>query len=102
MSANGFQVLMSDLLKAADVFQEQSGVLSRVMPAGGPAVPNGGGADVNTAMQAAVRLLGTMNAQLAAAISQHATRLRDAHAKYANSESDIENLAYQITNPDSI
>lgn len=102
MSANGFQVLMSDLLKAADVFQEQSGVLSRVMPAGGPAVPNGGGADVNTAMQAAVRLLGTMNAQLAAAISQHATRLRDAHAKYANSDIDVASLANQIINPDKI
>jgi hypothetical protein len=102
MSANGFQVLMSDLLKAADVFSVQSGVLSRVMPDDGPVVPDGGGAGINQAMQQAARQLGTENAQLAAAISQHATRLREAHAKYANSESDVANLAYQITNPDSI
>ncbi len=102
MSADGFQVLMSALLKAADVFQEQSGVLSRVMPADGPVVPDGGGADINQAMQAAARLLGTMNASLAAAISQHATGLGDAHAKYANSESGVAKLAYEITNPDSI
>jgi predicted component of type VI protein secretion system len=102
MSTNGFQVLMSDLLNAATVFQEQSGVLSRVMPAGGPVVPDGGGADINQAMQAATQKLGSLNAQLAAAISQHATRLREAHTEYANSENDVENLAYQITNPDSI
>lgn len=102
MSTNGFQVLMSDLLKAADVFQVQSGVLSRVMPDDGPAVPDGGGAAINQAMQQATRQLGAENAQLAAAISQHATRLREAHATYANSESDIEKLAYQITNPDKI
>lgn len=102
MSADGFQVLMSDLLKAADVFQGQSGVLSEVMSADGPVVPDGGGADIDQAMQAAARQLGTMHAQLAAAISQHATRLREAHARYAKSESDLAKLAYQITNPDTI
>jgi hypothetical protein len=102
MSANDFQVLMSALLNAADVFQEQSGVLSNVMPADGPVVPDGGATDINQAMQAATQLLGTKNAQLAAAISQHATGLRDAHAKYANSESDLAKLAYEITNPDTI
>lgn len=102
MGTDGFKVLMSDLLKAADVFQQQSGVLSRVMPGDGPVVPDGGASDINQAMQAAAQLLGTKNAQLAAAISQHGTLLQDAHAKYANSESDLANLAYQITNPDAI
>jgi hypothetical protein len=102
MSTDGFTVLMSDLLKAADVFQFQSGVLSTVMPADGPVVPDGGGVGINQAMQQATQLLGTKNAQLAAAISRHATGLRDAHAKYANSETDLSNLATEITNPDSI
>jgi 4-aminobutyrate aminotransferase-like enzyme len=102
MSADGFKVLMSDLLKAADVFQDQSGVLSTVMPADGPVVPDGGGAGINQAMQAAVQQLGTNNAQLAAAIGRHATRLRDAHAEYANTESHLADLAYEITNPDAI
>jgi len=93
---------MSSLLKAADVFQGQSGVLGNVLPADGPGIADAGGADINQAMQAAARQLGTMNAQLAAAISQHATRLLDAHAKYENSESDVAKLAYEITNPDSI
>jgi predicted component of type VI protein secretion system len=102
MSAHGFQVLMSQLLTAAGMFQEESGVLSRVMPADGPVVRDAGGADINQAMQTAVGKLGTMNAQLAAAILQHATRLQDAHTKYANDESDLANLAFKITNPDSI
>jgi Family of unknown function (DUF6317) len=102
MSANGFKVLMSDLLKAADVFQDQSGVLSRLMSADGPDVPDGGGADINQAMQEAAQQLGTDNAELAAAISRHATRLRDAHATYANAEGHLAKLAYEITNPDPI
>jgi hypothetical protein len=102
MSGDDFQVLMSDLLKAAKLFQEQSSVLSNVIPPDGPVVRDGGGADVNHAMQAAASQLGTMNAQLAAAIGQHATRLQDAHTKYANDEGDIAKLAYDITNPDSI
>lgn len=102
MSGDDFQVLLSALLKAAQVFQEQSAALSNVIPADGPVVRDGGGADVNHAMQAAASQLGTMNAQLAAAIGQHATRLQGAHATYANSEGDISKLAYDITNPDSI
>jgi hypothetical protein len=102
MSADGFKVLMSDLLEAAGVFQDQSGVLSTLMPADGPAVPDGGGADINQAMQAAAQQLGTNNAQLAAAIGRHAIRLRDAHATYANTEGHLAKLAYEITNPDPI
>jgi hypothetical protein len=102
MSADGFQVLMSALLKAAGVFQEQSGVLGNVMPGDGLAVPDGGGAGVNQAMQQAVQLLGTRNAQLAAAISHHSTLLRQAHTTYAHAEKDLENLATEITNPDAI
>jgi Family of unknown function (DUF6317) len=102
MSGDDFQVLMSDLLVAAGVFQQESAALSNVIPPDGPTVRDGGGADVNHAMQAAASTLGTMNAQLAGAINQHATDLHDAHTTYANSEGDIAKLAYEIRNPDPI
>lgn len=93
---------MSALLTAAGVFQEKSVMLGNVMPADGPAVPDGGGVGVNQAMQQAVQLLGTRNAQLATAISHHSTLLQQAHTTYAHAEKDLEKLATEITNPDPI
>ena len=102
MSGDDFQVLMSDLLTAVGKFQQESVALSNVIPPEGPAIRDGGGADVNHAMLAAAQTLGAMNARLAAAINQHATDLQDAHTTYANSEGDIAKLAYEIRNPDTI
>lgn len=102
MSSAGFQVFMADLLKAASTFEEQSGVLNAVMPAGGPACPDGGSGDINQTMQAAAAMLGIEHTSLATVVGQHATRLRAAHQTYAKSETSVSKLAYEITNPGNI
>jgi hypothetical protein len=102
MSTAGFHVFMADLLKAASTFEEQSGVLNAVMPAGGPACPDGGGSDINQIMQAAAAMLGLEHTNLAAVVGQHATRLRAAYQAYSKSETGVSKLAYEITNPGNL
>lgn len=102
MTADGYQVFLADLLKTAQAFQEQAGVLSAIMPAGGPACPDGGSADIDHAMQGAAQLLGVLHTQLTTVISQHAARLRAAHARYSGAERQAAGLAYQITNPGAV
>jgi hypothetical protein len=68
------------LLRLADAFEHQSGVLRAVMNAGGPACPDGGGADLDEALRKAARLLGLLHEQLTVATGQQASVLRAAAA----------------------
>jgi hypothetical protein len=102
VSSQGFQVFLADLLSGADVFQEQSGVLGKIIPPGGPACPDGGSPDVDQAMRAAAQVLASLQSQLGTAVDQHATRLRGAYDKYAKTDANLASLAYEITNPGTV
>jgi Family of unknown function (DUF6317) len=82
MSAAGFQVFLSDLQKASGVFHTESGTFGAIMPDNGPACPDGGSADIDQAMQAAMKLLGLLHAQMASVIQAHSVKLQDAHDNY--------------------
>jgi hypothetical protein len=101
-ASGGYAVFLTDLLKTADVFDEQSKVFETIMPDGGPACPDGGAADINHAIQGAAEMLGSLHTQLATVMSQHATLLEAAHTRYSRAENQLSKLAYAITNPDKI
>jgi hypothetical protein len=102
MADHDFSVFMADLLRAAGVFRQQSGLLSQIMPGGGGAVPNAGSQDVDSAMRQAAQLPGELHSQLASAISHHGTDLRDAYDTYDKTDIQLSQLAGRITNPDTI
>jgi 4-aminobutyrate aminotransferase-like enzyme len=92
-----FSVVMNDLLTAADAFQQQSGVLSQMMPSDGPQpVPSGGDTAIDNAMHQAAQLLGELHSQLATAISRHGTDLQDAHDKYYKTETQLGQVASEL------
>lgn len=92
-----FSVVMNDLLTAANAFQQQSGVLTQIMPGGGPQpVPSGGDTAIDNAMRQAAQLLGELHSQLATAISRHGTDLQDAHNKYYKTETQLSQVASEL------
>lgn len=97
MSGAGFQVVLPDLERMAGVFRRESTVLGAIMPADGPPCPDGGGAGIDAAMNAAVSLLGILHQQLAAVIGEHAGKLQAAHDNYENTETGLAQLAARLT-----
>jgi hypothetical protein len=68
------------LLRLADAFQYQSGVLRAIMNADGPACPDGGAGDLDQALRKAAQLLGLLHEQLTIVTGQQASVLRAAVA----------------------
>jgi hypothetical protein len=68
------------LLRLADAFQFQSGVLRSIMNADGPACPDGGAEDLDQALRKAAQLLGLLHEQLTVVTGQQARALRAAAA----------------------
>jgi hypothetical protein len=97
MSGGGFQVVLSDLDGMARAFRHESGAFEAIMPADGPPCPDGGSADVDTAMQAAVQLLGVLHQQMATVIDEHARKLQAAHDNYERTETSLARLAAELT-----
>ena len=97
MSGGGFQVVMSDLENMAGVFHRESGTFQAIMPNSGPACPDAGGGDIDTALHAAAQLLGVLHQQMAAVISEHGDKLQKAHDNYAHTDASLAQLASSLT-----
>jgi Family of unknown function (DUF6317) len=92
----GFTVVMSDLLVAAGTFDSQAGMLRGLIPAGGPACPDGGGGDIDGALHAVLSSVGELNGSLAAAMASHGQKLARAHANYSRVEFANAQLSHDL------
>jgi hypothetical protein len=96
VSAGGFQVVLNELANTATVFDRQSDTFEAIMPTGGPAVPDGGGGNIDAAMDAAVQLLGALHQQMSAVIANHGAKLSVAHDNYERTEENLVDLIHTI------
>jgi hypothetical protein len=92
----GFTVVLSDLQAAADTFDSQAGVLRGLIPAGGPACPDGCGGDIDGALHTVLSGIGSLNASLAGAVASHGQKLARAHANYSHAEGTNTQLAHGL------
>jgi hypothetical protein len=100
--SDGFQVVLSDLLAAATTFGAEAATYQALIPADGPACPDGGDAAVNQALRGAVQLIGALHLQAAGVIESDSAKLRQAHGRYANTEESLTQLCNQIVFPGKI
>ena len=98
MVSNGFQVVMSDLEKMSGTFHTESATFHAIMPANGPARPDGGSAEFNDALSLMLEAISGLHLQLSAVIGQHGDRLAAAHSNYAHAEVTLTQLARDISN----
>jgi hypothetical protein len=96
VAGGGFTVVMSELEAAADTFDSEAGVLRGLIPAGGPACPDGGGGDIDGALHAVLSSVGELNASLAAATASHGQKLARAHANYSHAEFTNVQLSHDL------
>jgi hypothetical protein len=96
---DGFQVVMSDLLAASARFATEAATYQALIPADGPACPDGGDAAVNQGLQAAVQLISALHLAAAGAIATDSAKLRQAHGNYAGTEEGLTQLCNQISSP---
>jgi hypothetical protein len=96
---NGYQVVMADLLAASVAFGSEAATYQAIIPADGPACPDGGSGAVNQAMKAVAELIGALHLQAAGVIESDAAKLKTAHGKYASSEESLTQLCNQISSP---
>jgi hypothetical protein len=96
---DGFQVVLSDLLTAATTFGTEAATYQALIPADGPACPDGGDAAVNQSLQAAVQLISALHLAAAGAIATDSAKLRQAHGNYAGTEESLTQLCNQISSP---
>jgi Family of unknown function (DUF6317) len=97
--SDGFQVVMSDLLSASSTFRVQSRDLDAIMPADGPACPDGGAAVIDAAMRMLAQTIGVVHQRAATALDGHAEKLVEAHTNYASTEESLTQLSRQIDDP---
>jgi hypothetical protein len=97
--SDGFQVVLSDLLAASTTFATEAGTYQAIIPAGGPACPDGGDDAFNQSLQAAVEMIGALHLQAAGVIETDSTKLRQAHDNYVNTEESLTQLCHQISSP---
>ena len=96
---DGFQVVLSDLLDASATFGTEAGTYKAIIPADGPACPDGGSDAFNQSLQAAVQMIGALHLQAAGVIETDSTKLRQAHDNYVNTEESLTQLCHQISSP---
>lgn len=96
MSGGGFSVVMSDLSSAASTFGAEATTLHGLIPAEGPACPDGGDGTIDGAMHAVVSKIGSLNQSLAAAMAAHGQKLARAHANYAHTELSLTQLSHDL------
>jgi Family of unknown function (DUF6317) len=95
--SSGFRVVIADLQSASEVFTAESKTLAAVMPADGPATPDGGSGEINGALQTVTEAIGGLNAQLSAVIAAHGQKLETAHDNYSHTETRLSELCRQLT-----
>ena len=96
--SDGFQVVMSDLEKMSGTFHAESATFKAIMPANGPARPDGGSAEFNAALSLMLEAVAGLHLQLSAVIGQHGEKLQAAHSNYVHAEVTLTQLAHDIGN----
>ena len=96
---DGFQVVMSDLLDASVTFGAEAVTYKAIIPADGPACPDGGSRAFNQSLQAAVKMIGALHLQAAGVIETDSVKLRQAHDNYVNTEESLTQLCNRISSP---
>jgi hypothetical protein len=93
---SGFSVVMSDLQDAATTFDAESTKLRGLVPADGPACPDGGSGDIDAALRTVVTRIGTLSQSLAGAMAAHGHKLAHARARYASTELGLTKLSTDL------
>ena len=96
---DGFQVVMSDLLDASATFNTEAATYKAIMPAGGPACPDGGDGAFNQSLQAVVQMIGALHLQAAGVMEVDSAKLKKARDNYARTEESLTQLCNQISSP---
>jgi hypothetical protein len=96
---DGFQVVMSDLLDASATFGSEATTFKAIMPAGGPACPDGGDGAFNQNLQVVVQMIAALHLQAAGVMDNDSAKLKKAHDNYANTEESLTQLCNQIRSP---
>jgi len=90
---------MSDLLGASVTFRTEAATYQAIIPAGGPACPDGGDGAFNQALQAMIQLIGALHLQVTGVMESDSGKLRKAHDTYAHTEETLTQLCRQISSP---
>jgi len=93
---------MSDLLDASTTFRTEAGTYKAIIPADGPACPDGGDGAFNQSLQAVVQMIGALHLQAAGVMETDSAKLRKAHDNYSGTEESLTQLCKQISSPFTI
>jgi hypothetical protein len=96
VSDGGFSVVMPHLQSAASTFSAEASKLRGLIPAEGPACPDGGDGTIDSAMHAVLGKIGSLNQSLAAAMAAHGQKLAQAHANYSHTELSLSQLSQDL------
>jgi hypothetical protein len=91
--------VLSDLLTAAATFAAEAAAYQAIIPADGPACPDGGDDAVNGALSSVVQLIAALQLQATGVIEADSAKLRQAHKTYAGTEESLTELCNQISSP---
>ena len=100
--ADGFQVVMADLLDASATFHTEAGTLKAVVPVNGPPCLDGGDAALNQSLRVVLEMIGTLNLQAAGVIDSDSAKLKTAHDRYAAAETSLTQPCTEINDPSKI
>lgn len=93
--SDGFQVVMSEVQSASEVFGRESRTLANAV-AGGPRAVDGGDGEINAALSDALRAASLTTRQLAAVIEEQSQKLHTAYVRYRSTEETNAQLAQQL------
>lgn len=96
---DGFQVVMSDLLDASTTFGTEAATYKAIMPADGPACPDGGDGAFDQSLQVVVQMIGAFHLQAVGVMEVDSAKLKKAHDNYAHTEESLTQLCNQISSP---
>jgi Family of unknown function (DUF6317) len=100
--SDGFQVVMSDLLAAAETFTAEGNTFVSIMPGSCPALPDGGSAGFDGSLRAVVEAICLLHLQIGGDIEDSGGKLQTAHSNYQHTEESLTKLADQISDPSKI
>jgi hypothetical protein len=91
-----YRVVLDDLVSAASTFAREGDEFRAIMPTLGPACPDGGDAALNQVLRTVVEATGLLHTQIAGALEHHASRLWQAHERYADAEDHVRHLCRHL------
>lgn len=100
--SGGFEVVMSDLQEAAATFHSEGQTFEAIMPAGCPALPDGGSAGFNGSLSALMEAVSLLHMQVGGDIEDNGSKLLTAHDNYQHTEESLTTLLHQIGSPGAI